>query len=222
MTFMEENLDYYAQSNGLRDVNSYLKLILGMGAIFICVASQSPVAPLFILFTISAITLIFAKIPVRVYGELLLIPATFAGLSVIVILFLSGGGQPILSFSIAGVPLTATTGSANLALLGTGSDIWRYVWSFLYLPYNPYGRDLFCHAYIACSPGFNRSFHADLSFYLRFYRSGNSDPQCPDYPPRIYLIQTISQFNGNARCNAIHPGMEGGRRSHHSDGLPVL
>jgi len=117
MTFMEENLDYYAQSNGLRDVNSYLKLILGMGAIFICVASQSLVAPLFILFTISAITLIFAKIPMRVYGELLLIPATFAGLSVIVILFLSGGGQPILSFSIAGVLLTATTGSANLALL---------------------------------------------------------------------------------------------------------
>ena len=117
MTFMEENLDYYAQANGLRDVNCYLKLILGMGAIFICVASQSPVAPLFILLTISAITLIFAKIPWRVYGELLLIPATFAVLSVIVILFLSGGGQPILTFSIAGVPLIATTGSANLALL---------------------------------------------------------------------------------------------------------
>ena len=39
MTFMEENLDYYAQSNALRDVNCYLKLALGLGAIFICIAS---------------------------------------------------------------------------------------------------------------------------------------------------------------------------------------
>ena len=117
MTFMEENLDYYAQSNALRDVNSYLKLILGMGAILICVASPGPLAPFFILVTLSAITLVFAKIPVRVYGELLLIPATFVGLSVIVILFLSGGGQPLLTVSIADIPLTVTTGSANLALL---------------------------------------------------------------------------------------------------------
>jgi cobalt/nickel transport system permease protein len=117
MTFIEENLEYYAQSNALRDVNSYLKLILGMGAILICVASPAPLAPLFILITLSAITLVLAKIPVRVYGELLLIPLTFASFSVIVILFLSGGGQPVLTFSIAGIPLTATTGSADLALL---------------------------------------------------------------------------------------------------------
>jgi len=117
MTFMEENLEYYAQSNPLRDVNSYLKLILGLGAILICVASPAPLAPFFILITLSAITLVFAKIPVRVYGELLLIPLTFAFLSVIVILFLSGGGQPVLTFSVAGFQLTATTGSANLALL---------------------------------------------------------------------------------------------------------
>ena len=30
MTFMEENLDYYAQTNALRDVNCYLKFVLGM------------------------------------------------------------------------------------------------------------------------------------------------------------------------------------------------
>jgi cobalt/nickel transport system permease protein len=117
MTFIEENLEYYAQSNALRDVNSYVKLILGMGAILICVVSPAPLAPIFILITLSAITLVFAKIPARVYGELLLIPLTFASFSVIVILFLSGGGQPILSFSLLGLPLTATTGSANLALL---------------------------------------------------------------------------------------------------------
>jgi cobalt/nickel transport system permease protein len=117
MKIMEDNLDYYAQANALRDVNSYLKLILGMGAILICVVSPGPVAPLFILFTLSLITLAFAKIPVRVYVELLHIPLLFAFFSVIVILFLSGGGEPILTFSIANIPLTATSGSANLAFL---------------------------------------------------------------------------------------------------------
>ena len=117
MTFMEENLDYYAQANALRDVNCYLKLVLGMGAIFICVASPAPLAPLFIIFTLSAITLVFAKIPVRVYVELLHIPVIFAFFSVIVILFLSGSGDTIFAFTVANVPLTITTGSANLASL---------------------------------------------------------------------------------------------------------
>ena len=117
MTFMEENLDYYAQTNALRDVNCYLKFVLGMGVIFICVASPAPLAPLFILITLSAITLVFAKIPVRVYVELLHIPVIFALSSAIVILFLSGSGVTILTFTVANVPLTITTGSANLASL---------------------------------------------------------------------------------------------------------
>ena len=117
MSFMEENLDYYAQANALREVNSWVKIILGMGAIFICIASPGPLAPLFILVTLSVITLLFAKIPVRVYLELLHIPLIFAIFSVIVILFLNGSGDTLLSFTIAGVPLTVTTGSANLASL---------------------------------------------------------------------------------------------------------
>ena len=88
-----------------------------MGAILICVASPGPVAPLFILFTLSAITIAFAKIPVCIYIELLHIPLVFVSLSVIVILFLSGGGEPILTFSIANIPLTVTSGSANLGFL---------------------------------------------------------------------------------------------------------
>ena len=117
MSFMEENLEYYAQTNAIRDVNCYVKILLGMGAILICVVSPGPVAPLFIMVTLSAITLLFAKIPVRVYIELLHIPLIFALSSVIVILFLSGGGTPLLTFTLFGIPLTATTGSANLALL---------------------------------------------------------------------------------------------------------
>ena len=114
---MEENLEYYAQTNALREVHCYLKLILGLGAILICVASPGPLAPLLILLTISAVTIVLAKIPVEAYIELLHIPLFFAISSVIVILFLSGGGDPILTFTLAGIPLTATTSSANLAFL---------------------------------------------------------------------------------------------------------
>ena len=153
MKILEDNLDYYAQENALRDVNSYLKLVLGMGAILICVASPGPVAPLFILFTLSAITLVFAKIPVRVYTELLLIPLTFAVLSVIVIVFLSGGGEPVLTFSVASVPLTITSGSANLGFLVPGPDLWRDVRALLYRTDNPNDRDLFCHARAARPAG---------------------------------------------------------------------
>ena len=117
MTFMEENLEYYAQTNALRDVNCYVKLLLGMGAIIICVVSPAPIAPLFILITLSLVTLLLAKIPLRVYIELLHIPMIFALSSAIVILFLSGGGEPILSFTLLSITLTITTGSANLALL---------------------------------------------------------------------------------------------------------
>ena len=153
MKILEDNLDYYAQANALRDVNSYLKFILGIGAILICVVSPGPVAPLFILFTLSAITLVFAKIPVGVYAELLLIPLTFAVLSVIVILFLSGGGEPILTFSIANVPLTVTSGSANLGFLVLVPDLWRDVRALLYCPDHPHDRDLFCHARAARPTG---------------------------------------------------------------------
>ena len=153
MKIMEENLDYYAQSNALRDVNSYLKLILGMGAILICVASPGPVAPLFILFTLSAITLVFAKIPVWVYVELLHIPLLFAFLSVIVILFLSGGGEPILTFSIANVPLTAHVRLCKPRIPCPGPDLWRDVRALLYRPDNPHDRDLFCYAHAARPAG---------------------------------------------------------------------
>ena len=175
MTFMDESLDYYAQANALRDVNSYLKLVLGMGAILICVASPGPLAPLFILVTLSAITLFFAKIPVRVYGELLLIPVTFVGISVIAIVFLSGGGtDPDIFYR--GYPADYHNRLSKSRIPRTGPDLRRYVRTLLYCPDNPHNRDLFRNAYAAGAPRYRRSFHVDLPFYLRLYRTGNSDP----------------------------------------------
>jgi cobalt/nickel transport system permease protein len=114
---MEEYLDGYAQANALREVDSRLKLLLGVGAILISLISSTPWAPLFIVASMAAITLFLARIPVRVYLSLLLIPVSFALFSVIVILFVTGGGTPLLVFSVGGVQLEITSASANLSLL---------------------------------------------------------------------------------------------------------
>ena len=114
---MEQILDIYAQTNALRDVDTRLKLLLGVCAIIIGVASQSPAAPFFIALSMAVITVALAKIPVRLYASLITIPVSFAIFSGIVILLMSGGGEPIITFSFAGFSIGATTASANLALL---------------------------------------------------------------------------------------------------------
>lgn len=114
---MDQYLDGYAQANALREVDSRLKLFLGLGSIVITLGSPSPWAPLFIAITMAIITLLLARIPIQVYLSLLLIPLSFASLSAIVILFVKGGGTPILVFSLGGSILTVTTSSANLSVL---------------------------------------------------------------------------------------------------------
>ncbi|MDD1677696.1 MAG: cobalt ECF transporter T component CbiQ [Methanomicrobiales archaeon] len=114
---MEQYLDGYAQANGLRDVDTRLKLLLGLGAILISLSSTTPWTPLFIAGTMAMVTLFLAKIPGRLYLTLLLIPLSFSVFSVLVILFVRGGGAPLFIFPVAGISLTVTTGSANLALL---------------------------------------------------------------------------------------------------------
>jgi cobalt/nickel transport system permease protein len=44
---MHDLLDDYAHSNALRDTSPRLKLLLGLGAMLISVASAAPIAPLF-------------------------------------------------------------------------------------------------------------------------------------------------------------------------------
>jgi len=114
---VEQILDVYAQMNALRDVDTRLKLFIGVSAIIICVASQSPAAPLFIAVSMAAITVVLAKIPVRLYASLIAIPISFALFSGIVILLMSGGGDPIITFSLLGFSISVTTSSANLTLL---------------------------------------------------------------------------------------------------------
>ncbi|HPE51244.1 MAG TPA: cobalt ECF transporter T component CbiQ, partial [Methanothrix soehngenii] len=78
---MHDLLDDWAQCNALRETSAHLKLFLGLGAIIICVSSVTPPAPVFVAASMSLIILILAKIPIRVYSRLLLLPLSFALLS---------------------------------------------------------------------------------------------------------------------------------------------
>src|SRR5512133_3714395 len=87
----EELLEDIAQKNGLREVNTYLKLITGLGAILLCLASTSYIPPLFIAFLLTGATLFLARIDVRTYVELFIFPLSFAVMSVAGIILISGG-----------------------------------------------------------------------------------------------------------------------------------
>jgi len=87
----EELLEDTAQKNGLREVNTYLKLAAGLGGILLCLLSTSFIAPLFIALILSGAILLLAKVDVRVYAELFIVPFWFALLSVAGIILISGG-----------------------------------------------------------------------------------------------------------------------------------
>ncbi len=65
----EELLEDIAQKNGLREVNTYLKLITGIGAILLCLLSTSYIPPLFIAVVLTGAILFLARVDAKTYTE---------------------------------------------------------------------------------------------------------------------------------------------------------
>ncbi|HMK15786.1 MAG TPA: cobalt ECF transporter T component CbiQ, partial [Methanomicrobiales archaeon] len=61
----EELLEDIAQRNGLREVNTSLKLAAALGAILLCLASTGYVAPLAIAALLSLAILLLARVDAR-------------------------------------------------------------------------------------------------------------------------------------------------------------
>jgi len=105
----EELLEDVAQKNGLREVNTYIKLALGLSAIILCLLSTGYASPLFIALVLSAAILLLARVDIRIYAELFLLPLWFALMSAAVIVLISGGEHafwswdplPFLSLSVS-------------------------------------------------------------------------------------------------------------------------
>ena len=61
----EELLEDIAQANGLREVNTYVKLVVALGAIILCLVSTSYIAPLFIAVLLSCAIILLARVDIR-------------------------------------------------------------------------------------------------------------------------------------------------------------
>jgi cobalt/nickel transport system permease protein len=89
----EELLEDIAQKNGLREVNVYLKLAAGLGAILLCLLSTSYIPPLFIALVLTGAILFLARVEAKIYAELFMVPLWFAIMSVAGIILISGGND---------------------------------------------------------------------------------------------------------------------------------
>ncbi|MGB9175335.1 MAG: cobalt ECF transporter T component CbiQ [Methanoregula sp.] len=106
---IEELLEDVAQKNGLREVNTWVKLAAGLSALVLCLLSTGYAGPLFIALVLSAAILLLARVDIRTYAGLFLVPLWFALMSSIVIVLISGGEDvfwswnplPFLSLSVS-------------------------------------------------------------------------------------------------------------------------
>jgi cobalt/nickel transport system permease protein len=114
---MHNLLDDYAHGNALRETSARLKLLLGLGAILLCVSSPTPIAPLFVAVTMSLATVILAKIPGRIYSRLLLVPLSFALASAGVVAFMHGSGETLFSRELLGYNFVIGEDGVDLAIL---------------------------------------------------------------------------------------------------------
>jgi len=114
---MNNMLDDYALISPLRHSNNYLKLtVVAMGLLF-GVSATSPATPLFIALCMSFATIVFAKVPIKFYLQLITLPLGFAVMGVIIILFFFGSGHEITAINIAGHHLAIGSQGLDMAVL---------------------------------------------------------------------------------------------------------
>ena len=110
----EELLEDIAQKNGLREVNVYLKLAAGLGAILLCLISASYLAPLFIALFLTGAILFLARVDLKTYAELFFAPLFFALISVAGIILITGGPDIFWQWDLLqGFSLSITRESIN-------------------------------------------------------------------------------------------------------------
>ena len=95
---IEDFLEDIAQKNGIRQVNTYLKLATGTGAILLCLLSTSYIAPLFIAALLTFAILFLARVGAKTYAGLFIHPVWFALVSVAGIVLIYGGSTPFWSW----------------------------------------------------------------------------------------------------------------------------
>jgi cobalt/nickel transport system permease protein len=114
----EELLEDIAQKNGLSEVNTYLKLTAGLGAIFLCLISPAYIAPIFITVLLSCAIIFLARIDFRTYAKLFTVSFWFAFLSVVGLILTYGGSTVFWSWDpMPWLMLSITRESVNQGTL---------------------------------------------------------------------------------------------------------
>ena len=115
---IEANLDSLAQQSTFRPINPGTKLILALGSLILCLISPSPLVPLISGIVLSLVLVGPGRVPPIQYGKLLLGPAFFTIMSVVILLFMLGGGDVIWRFNpVSWINLTITSGAVSQSLL---------------------------------------------------------------------------------------------------------
>lgn len=99
---MESHLDYHAHNNEFRDINTTLKVLFAILTLLICLASTSPIIPLFIFILVPFLLIFMAKIPSKVYLKFISIPFFFAFLTLIYMAFFFGVSDPWIALGSLG------------------------------------------------------------------------------------------------------------------------
>lgn len=115
---IELNLDSIAQRSAFRHIHPGTKLILALGSLVLCLLSPSPVVPVVSGIILSLVLIVPGRISLLTYGELLLGPLIFTAISIVVLLFMLGGGDVLWQISPApGIVLTITAGAVAASTL---------------------------------------------------------------------------------------------------------
>lgn len=109
------SIDSRAQNSRLNRLHPSLKTCFSFGCIFLCIAADSLTVSLFLVITMTILTVSIGKIPIGYYLTLLTIPFTFILLGTVAILFeISPNPFGLLDISIGGWYLCVTqTGQAK-------------------------------------------------------------------------------------------------------------
>lgn len=111
----ENTLDGYAHSNGLRNVNTYFKVLFAIITMLVSLISTSPVVPFLIFFILTFVIIFAAKIPYKFYLKFLSVPLIFALITFIFMAIFFGVGSHVLELGIFN--LAVTSDGFNLGLL---------------------------------------------------------------------------------------------------------
>ncbi|ACL17616.1 cobalt ECF transporter T component CbiQ [Methanosphaerula palustris] len=115
---IETNLDSIAQQSAFRHIHPGTKLIFALGSLILCLISPSPVVPVISGIILSLVLIGPGRVSPIQYGKLLLGPIVFTTMSVVVLLFMLGGGDVIFRFNpVPWINLTITTGAVSQSLL---------------------------------------------------------------------------------------------------------